>query len=64
VGPNNIAVDGQGPVYFSASGLSMVLRVVTNGIIFVVAGNGMNRTAGDGGLAIGASLGFPAGFGL
>jgi hypothetical protein len=61
VGPNNVAVDGQGNVYFSASGLAMVLKVATNGIISVVAGNGMNRTAGDGGLAIAASLGFPAG---
>ena len=61
VGPNSVAVDGQGNVYFSASGLSMVLKVATNGVISIVAGNGLSRTAGDGGLATGASLGYPAG---
>jgi hypothetical protein len=42
VGPNNIAVDPQGNVYFSASGLSMVLKVSANGVISVVAGNGLS----------------------
>ena len=30
-GPKNIVVDGQGNVYFSASGRSMDLKVATNG---------------------------------
>jgi uncharacterized protein (TIGR03437 family) len=61
VGPNNIAFDGRGNVYFSASGLSMVLKVAANGVISVVAGNGLSSGGGDGGLATGASLAYPAG---
>ena len=60
-GPNNIAFDGKGNVYFSASGLSMVLKVAANGVISVVAGNGLSSGGGDGGLASGASLSYPAG---
>src|ERR1035441_5210392 len=51
VGPKYVAVDGQGNVYLSASGLSMVLKVGSNGIISVVAGDGLSRYSGDGGLA-------------
>jgi secreted PhoX family phosphatase len=61
VNPNNVAVDAQGNVYFSDGGLAMVLRVATNSIISVVAGNGLSSGGGDGGLAVGASLGYPAG---
>jgi uncharacterized protein (TIGR03437 family) len=62
VGPNNMAVDGQGNVYISASGLSMVLKVAANtGVISVFAGNGLTSGGGDGGLAVGASLGSPQG---
>jgi uncharacterized protein (TIGR03437 family) len=62
VNPNNIAVDAQGNVYFSDSGLSMVLKVsAATGVISVVAGNGLSSGGGDGGLAVGAPLGYPAG---
>ena len=61
VGPNNMAVDAQGNVYISASGLSMVLKVATNGVVSVFAGNGLSGSGGDGGLAVGASLSYPAG---
>jgi sugar lactone lactonase YvrE len=61
VEPNNIAFDGKGNVYVSASGLSMVLKVAANGVISVVAGNGLSSGGGDGGLATGASLAYPAG---
>jgi uncharacterized protein (TIGR03437 family) len=61
VSPNNIAVDAQGNIYFSDPGLAMVLKVAANGVISIVAGNGLRRYAGDGGLAIGASLNSPAG---
>ena len=61
VGPKYVAVDGQGNVYLSASGLSMVLKVGSNGIISVVAGDGLSRYGSDGGLAVGTSLGNPAG---
>jgi uncharacterized protein (TIGR03437 family) len=62
VGPINSAVDAQGNVYISASGLSMVLKVAAStGIITIFAGNGLATGGGDGGLAIGASLLYPAG---
>jgi hypothetical protein len=57
VNPNNIAFDAHGNVYFSATGLSMVLKVSTaTGVISVVAGNGLSSGGGDGGLAVGAPL--------
>jgi len=61
VSPDNIAVDAQGNVYFSDPGLSMVLKVAANGVVSIVAGNGLTTGGGDGGLAIGASLSYPAG---
>lgn len=61
VSPNNIAADSQGNVYFSDPGLSMVLKVSANGVISIVAGNGLTTGGGDGGLAIGASLLHPVG---
>jgi uncharacterized protein (TIGR03437 family) len=61
VSPNNIAFDTQGNVYFSDPGLSMVLKVATNGVVSIFAGNGLTTGGGDGGLAIGASLSYPAG---
>jgi len=42
-------------------GLSMVLKVAANGVVSIVAGNGLTTGGGDGGLAIGASLSYPAG---
>jgi trimeric autotransporter adhesin len=62
VGPTNSVVDAQGNVYISAGGLSMVLKVTSaTGVITVFAGNGLSRFAGDGGLAVGASLANPQG---
>jgi len=61
VSPNNIAVDSQGNIYFSDSGLSQVFKVATNGVISIVAGNGLSSGGGDGGLATGASLDAPEG---
>jgi sugar lactone lactonase YvrE len=62
VNPNYMAFDAQGNLYFSDSGLSMVLKVsAATGVISVVAGNGLSTGGGDGGLAVGASLGSPQG---
>jgi len=62
VGPNNSVVDGQGNAYFSAGGLAMVLKIsAATGVISIFAGNGLSRFAGDGGLAVGASLSSPQG---
>jgi uncharacterized protein (TIGR03437 family) len=59
--PSGIAADSQGNVYVSASGLSLVLKIDPNGVVSVVAGNGLSRYSGDGGPATGASVGAPAG---
>src|ERR1035441_9518342 len=65
VNPSYMAFDAQGNLYFSATGLSMVLKVsAANGVISIVAGNGLSRYGGDGGLAVGASLGYPSGLAL
>src|ERR1700733_12182657 len=65
VGPNNSVVDSHGNVYISGSGLSMVLKVTAaTGVISVFAGDGLSRFAGDGGLAVGASLFNPRGLAL
>src|ERR1700691_145596 len=62
VGPNGMAVDAQGNLYISASGLSMVLKVAANtGVVSIYAGNGLSTGGGDGGLAVGAALDYPAG---
>jgi uncharacterized protein (TIGR03437 family) len=62
--PEYFAIDGQGDVYFSAPGIFMVLKVAPTGIVTVVAGNGLGRFGGDGGLATGASLAYPSGLAL
>jgi uncharacterized protein (TIGR03437 family) len=61
VAPNNIAVDSQGNIYFSDSGLSQVFKVATNGVISIVAGTGLSSGGGDGGYATGAALDAPQG---
>jgi len=61
VAPNNIAVDGQGNIYFSDSGLSQVFKIAANGVISIVAGTGLSTGGGDGGYATGAALDAPEG---
>ena len=60
LGPNAVAVDGQGNLYIANSGLEMVLKVSATGIISIAAGNGLNAAGGDGSLATAASLLFPS----
>jgi hypothetical protein len=57
--PFGVAVDGNGNVFIGGTGLQMVLKVARDGIITVVAGDGLNRFGGDGGLATAASLSTP-----
>jgi trimeric autotransporter adhesin len=59
--PFGVAVDPNGNVFVGATGLQMVLKVARDGIITVVAGDGLNRFGGDGGLATAASLSTPQG---
>jgi trimeric autotransporter adhesin len=58
--PTGVCVDGSGNIYI-ADALNNRIRLVTRstGIINTVAGGGMNRGIGDGGLAASASVSFP-----
>jgi trimeric autotransporter adhesin len=55
----DVAVDRNGNYYLCDPGNSMVMRVGADGIINVIAGNGINYISGDGGLAVNASLAQP-----
>ena len=55
----DIAVDRNGNYYICDADNSMVMRVGLDGIINVVAGNGLLGISGDGGLAVNASLDSP-----
>src|SRR4051812_7787622 len=59
--PYGMAYDGRGNLYFSDPGLSMVLKMDANGVVSIVAGNGLARFAGDGGPARAASVNIPWG---
>jgi uncharacterized protein (TIGR03437 family) len=60
--PTGVAVDGAGNVYV-ADTLNDRIRMVSNGKITTIAGNGTYGFSGDNGPATGAELGFVAGFG-
>ena len=62
--PEGLGVDLGGNVYISDMENSRVRVVNHNGIINTVAGNGIPTYAGDGGLAINASLAEPMGIGF
>jgi hypothetical protein len=52
-----IAVDHAGNVYFNDPDNHVVFRIGADGIIHVIAGNGIGGYSGDGGPAINASIG-------
>src|SRR5271157_2726352 len=56
-----VAVDAQGNAYAADSYNNIVVRISPNGVLTVVAGNGIQGFTGDGGLATGASLNHPLG---
>ncbi len=56
-----LAIDPQGNLHIADPGNNMVLRVGPDGIVNVVAGNGVNFASGDGGLAVNAALLLPTG---
>jgi len=59
--PTGVALDSAGNLYFSDFGAATVRRVTPGGTISTVAGNGLPRFYGDGGLATNASLNGPWG---
>jgi uncharacterized protein (TIGR03437 family) len=54
--PSGLAFDSEGNLYIADSGNSMVFRVGRDGVIRVIAGNGIRGYSGDGGPATSASL--------
>lgn len=63
-GTTGIVVDGVGRVYIALAAYAMVVRLDENGMLTVVAGNGIPGYGGDGGLATNAELYLPAGLAL
>ncbi len=59
--PRGVAVDGAGNVYIADRWNRRIRRVATNGVITTVAGLGTMGFSGDGGSAVVAQLGDPAG---
>ncbi|MBZ5608094.1 MAG: hypothetical protein LAP38_07550 [Acidobacteriia bacterium] len=57
----DVATDQNGNYYICDADNGMVMRVGPDGIINVVAGNGLLTRSGDGGLAVNASLDTPLG---
>ncbi|MBX3165177.1 MAG: T9SS type A sorting domain-containing protein [Bacteroidetes bacterium] len=63
-GTANIAVDNIGNIFIADMNNSRIRKVDINGIISTVAGNGTVGYSGDGGQAVAAQLGVPAGVGV
>ncbi len=59
-GPESLALDSSGNVYFTDSGNNRV-REISNGVITTVAGTGADGYSGDGGAASAAALNAPTG---
>jgi len=59
VGGLDVAVDSAGNYYVCDADNYMVFRVTPDGIIHSFAGNGINFSSGDGGLAVNAALFIP-----
>jgi len=61
VDPMGVAVDAAGNLYIAEKEGNRIRRVSPSGVISTVAGDGVSRFKGDGGLATAASLGGPFG---
>jgi len=59
--PSGIAVDGSGDLFIADTGNNAIREVTPAGIISTFAGNGVQGSIGDGGLAVSAELNAPAG---
>ena len=60
-GPTGVAVDSAGNVYVADTGNQRIRGITTRGLIFTVAGNGIEGFSGNGGAATAAELGRPFG---
>lgn len=61
-GPVGVALDGSGNIFIADAGSRKIRRVdYQTGIITIFAGNGAFGNAGNGGLAINATFGYPSG---
>ncbi len=58
-----VVADAFGNVFVADGGNSLLLKITPNGVLTVVAGNGIRGYSGDGGLATSASLNLPIGGG-
>ena len=58
---DGVTVDDKGNVYISHRSKNRIRKVTPDGIITTIVGNGIAGFSGDGGLAVEASLNFPAG---
>ena len=61
---DGIAADANGNAFFTVSSLNIVLKLDTNGVLTLVAGNGTPGFSGDGGTATSAQLYQPSGIAL
>ena len=61
---DGVVVDVNGNIYLSHRSKNRIRKITPDGIITTVAGNGAAGYSGDGGLALQASLNFPAGLAL
>jgi uncharacterized protein (TIGR03437 family) len=62
--PSAVATDAKGNIYVALKAAHQVVRIDTNQIVWLVAGNGAQGTSGDGGPAKLATLTAPAGLAL
>jgi sugar lactone lactonase YvrE len=58
---DGITVGPKGNIYISHRSQNRIRKINNDGVVSTVAGNGLARFSGDGGLATEASLNFPAG---
>ncbi len=63
-GVSAVVADGQGGIYAADGDNHLIVRFTLNGVLRVVAGNGLYGYTGDGDPAVSASLGFPSGLAI
>ena len=62
--PNDVLAAPDGSIYIADTGNGLVRRVTSSGAVTIVAGNGLQAYAGDGGPAASAALNAPTGITL